>query len=521
VDKYDTFTPKAIEVKGIVNRVNGDADNNGVTATGACEYTCVIGREAYSEKQARLFWGQRLIRGLDYSEAGAPIKLTDSLYILYSSNAYNTILLDVLKLDSLISQYGEDGLDNDEFSFEDYTYQNYYYGDYYANNNMIITGDSIYTYYNDSSYSVNNKIYTNKLAEKDRLEIDYKIRQLQDQGYVKVPDLSYSGEELYLVFNNELQITNNIKDGSNIKFNLPKINNQPFADKITGLINISTTEIAIFFDNGITICTKNVNDMLGTVHTYDKTRLSLGVRVNDDIINTLDGANTIFATKRGLAIMNYQAYMATTDQVLSFASDDISTIWTEFYRSGKSIKILQMKNYVFISNQTNEYLMLDMRTLSWWRFKIPFEINKFLTDQVTLYMICDKLYKLDSNYDKKKYADCDGSRIDWLIVSQRLHFGLPNHYKNLKQLIFQLVQANEFKNTINTEIKLYRKVITYKEPEIINFKIDEYRTFVKRFNYWKINEVQWGIANDKDTATPAQLILNGIDIKYEIGEEVR
>ena len=53
------------------------------------------------------------------------------------------------------------------------------------------------------------------------------------------------------------------------------------------------------------------------------------------------------------------------------------------------------------------------------------------------------------------------------------------------------------------------------------FVIDEYRTFVKRFNYWKINELQWGIRNDDETAIPAQLILNGIDIKYEIGEEVR
>jgi hypothetical protein len=76
-------------------------------------------------------------------------------------------------------------------------------------------------------------------------------------------------------------------------------------------------------------------------------------------------------------------------------------------------------------------------------------------------------------------------------------------------------------NNVNTEIKLYRKTITYKEPETIRFKIDEFKTFVKRFNYWKINELQWALSSDAETATPAQLILNGIDIKYEIGEEVR
>ena len=165
--------------------------------------------------------------------------------------------------------------------------------------------------------------------------------------------------------------------------------------------------------------------------------------------------------------------------------------------------------------------MLDMKTLSWWKFRIPVAITKFTTDQNTLNVISKRYYVFDANYNRNKYFDFDGSRIDWRIVSQRLHFGLPNHYKNLKQLIFQLMQTNEFKNTILTQIKLYRKVVTYKEPEIVNFKIDEYRTFVKRFNYWKINEVQWGLSNDRDTAIPAQLVLNGIDIKYEIGEEVR
>ena len=56
---------------------------------------------------------------------------------------------------------------------------------------------------------------------------------------------------------------------------------------------------------------------------------------------------------------------------------------------------------------------------------------------------------------------------------------------------------------------------------MIKFKIDEFKTVVKRFNYWKINELQWALSSDNNTSIPAQLILNGIDIKYEIGEEVR
>lgn len=385
-----------------------------------------------------------------------------------------------------------------------------------------MSADVIYYTYAIAGLPVTERVLccTNLTDNTAVFTYDYTNEQF-DTIINKVPDLTYSGEQLYLTFENTLMITDNLKDGENIQFNLPKINNQSFVNNITNLLNISTSEIAIFFENDIIICTKNVSDELGISYSYNKSRLSLGVRLGDDAINTLDGANSVFPTIRGLAIMNYQAYMATTDQVVTFASDNILEIWTDFYNKGKRIKITHMRNYLYITNQTDEYLMLDIRTMSWWKFKVPVNISKFTTDQVKLNVIADKLYLFDKNFDRNKYIDCDDNYIDWYIVSQRLHFGVPNHYKNLKQLIFQLVQSNTFENTIDTEIKLYRKTITYKEPETIRFKIDEFKTVVKRFNYWKINELQWALSSDNNTNMPAQLILNGIDIKYEIGEEVR
>ena len=186
-----------------------------------------------------------------------------------------------------------------------------------------------------------------------------------------------------------------------------------------------------------------------------------------------------------------------------------------------------MKNYIYISNGTNEYLMLDMRTQSWWKFTVPVNVNKLTTNQTNLYLLSDKLYLFNLEYDKTKYYDevydkyGNAASISWRIESQRLHFGLPNHYKNIKQLVFQLKQANDYQNTIKAQVKIYRKTIDYSEPQIVYFDVDEYRTFVKRFNYWKINELQWILTNDPDTTIPAQLKLNGINIKYEIGEEVR
>lgn len=388
-------------------------------------------------------------------------------------------------------------------------------------NSQLSTTNNTFYIRRTNIYSDNqNGLFTNQLVDGDSIIVEYTYTNDTGEAFSDVPNLSYSGSELYLAFGNELKITSNEKDGSDTKFYLPKINNQSFPNTITNLLNISTTELAVFFENGILIATKGTSETLGTVYSYAKTRLSLGVRLGDDVINTLDGANSIFPTIRGLAIMNYQAYMATTDQVLSFVTDKLGDYWDSFYAKG-NIKILQMKDYIFISNQTNEYLMLDTRNLSWWLFKIPVNVTRFLTDQKSLQIVSNKLYKLDKNYNKNKYIDFDGSRIEWSLTSQRLHFGLPNHYKNLKQIIFQLIQSSDFKNTINTRIKLYRKVVTYRDPDIIDFKIDEYRTFVKRFNYWKINELQWTLSNDPTTAAPAQLIVSGIDIKYEIGEEVR
>ena len=108
-------------------------------------------------------------------------------------------------------------------------------------------------------------------------------------------------------------------------------------------------------------------------------------------------------------------------------------------------------------------------------------------------------------------------------MSQPLHMNAPNYYKNLKQLVFQLLDDNQDnkQHTILIQIQCYRKKLDTKVPELIAFKIDELRTFVKRFNYWKINEIQYALGSDNETAIPTKLRLNGVSIKYELGEEVR
>lgn len=438
----------------------------------------------------------------DAIQIGIPLLLNENAYITYSSVWGTQFILDA-----------SGNLGNNTYKFPTINNVEIQRG------KLAIAGDKFYILYN-------GVIYTNNFADDDVVEVTYTYSG--SSNYFKdVPKVSYSGSELYLGFDNLLRITKNSRDGDKTLFNLPEINDQPFADNITGLINISTTQLAIFFDKAITICSKIENETYGYVYEYQKTRLSLGTRLGDNIINTLDGAATVFANARGLAIMNYQAYMATSDQVLTFISDKIVELWKEFYAKSTNIKIVQMRNYIYISNGTEEYLMLDTRTYTWWKFTVPTKVNKLVTNQTDLYLLSNMLYLFNLNYDKDKYYDevydahGNMTQIPWRLESQRLHFNLPNHYKNIKQLIFQLKQTNKYQNTIRAQIKIFRKVIDYSDPQIVAFNIDEYRTFVKRFNYWKINELQWILANDTETAIPSQLKLNGIDIKYEIGEEVR
>lgn len=415
-----------------------------------------------------------------------------------------------------------------------YTYNNIDYSDPLPD--LIVNSSDIDVWKNrraiwvdgDTYYIVteNGTIYTNSLSINDLVEITY--RYTSNDVFLDVPQLSYSDTELYLAFNNTLRITSNNRKGVNILFNLPKINDQSFIEPITGLINISTTEVAIFFENKIVVCSKQSDELLGFRYDYYNTKLSTGIRLGDSVINTLEGAYTIFPTKRGLAIMNYQAFMATTDQVITYITDVIKTLWNKFFDNSTVIKIIQWRNILVFTNNTKEILLYDLDTKAWWRWEVPLNCQIALSNQIKLQLIKDTLLVFE---DAPRYYDfsktntlSNGAKvINWYYQSQPLHFSAPNHYKNLKQLVFQFYEDSDISTakTMLAQIKLYRKRITQRAPETIKFKIEEYRTFVKRFNYWKINELQWALANDIDTSSPMPLKLNGINIKYEIGEEVR
>ena len=412
--------------------------------------------------------------------------------------------------------------------------------DTYRNINSINTFTVADYFYLLDEYNGNYTLYTNFFTDSDSATLTYTIIPTNHQPYKQIPQVSYADTQLYLGFNNLLQITNNITKDDKLLLNLPPINNQSFLNNITGLRNISTTEVAVFFEDRIVICSKQTDENYGYRYDYYNTKLSTGIRLGDDAINTLEGSYTIFPTQRGLALMNYQAFMATTDQTLQFITDTIKYIWQDFYNSSSVIKIIQWRNYLVFTNGTGNILLYDVNKGYWWRWQVPVNTLIALTDQIKLRLITleskqtngtltvfTNKYTINGKTVDLNYYDFSSEgkniTIDWFVKSQPLHFKAPNYYKNIKQLVFQFFDETEALNrkTMLAQIKLYRKRVTIRDPETVAFKVEELRTFVKRFNYWKINELQWGLANDTNNADPRQLLLNGISIKYEIGEEVR
>ena len=400
------------------------------------------------------------------------------------------------------------------------------------NYSVYVTGDYFY-------YIYNGKIYTNYLHDTDIATIVYTINA--SSVYKDVPTVSYSDSELYLGFNNKLKISYNINKGTEILFDLPELNNQSFIDNINAIINISTTDVALFFKDSIKVVSKveDSNFEAGFRYSLTNTKLSTGVRLGDDVINSLEGTYTLFPTRRGLAALSYQAFMATTDQTLTYITDTIKNNWQNFYNNSQTIKMIQWKTYLIVTNNTSTVLLYNIIKGRWWKWEIPVIQSaplKMLTDQEVLQVMNKQLNVFQDSYIyqgqeiipdyydfSKTSTDYKTYRIDWSMSSQPLHFNAINYYKNIKQLVFQFFDKKdtEVAKTILAHIKLYRKKITETDPEVIAFSVEQLRTFVKRFNYWKINELQWELANDPNNSNPGRFELNGIGVKYEIGEQVR
>lgn len=299
-----------------------------------------------------------------------------------------------------------------------------------------------------------------------------------------------------------------------------------FDYEVTALHPISTTEVAIFTEDSIYYAvptTITVNDVERVLYQYYKSRIPLGCNKGSDVVTSYDGKYTIFSTKRGLVAMSYQDFVNSTEQALTFLSDNISQAYFDWNKG--AVKLTLYKYWLIVYRlDTESAYVYDMRNASWWPVTYAIvqqvieigEDLRVLVRNATRY--CDTS---DDNYRDDFYGN-----ISWSLKSQKLHFNAINYYKAISNITLSSVMdkvpdvANPF--TCNMHVTTYRKIMDGTQaPETMVFYVDMIRTFVKKLNYMKIGQFQFEMLSDDDNAQQSPLSLTSIVVKYKTTGQVR
>lgn len=109
--------------------------------------------------------------------------------------------------------------------------------------------------------------------------------------------------------------------------------------------------------------------------------------------------------------------------------------------------------------------------------------------------------------------------INWYFTSQKLHFGAINNYKTVKEIIANLKGTKTFTAKMST--KVFRDWYHPVQDNIVEVKVNEARTFIKRVNLMHTINFQYKIESYSSADEQHQLRLNSISIKYETKERIR
>lgn len=359
---------------------------------------------------------------------------------------------------------------------------------------------------------INSAIYVAKnmdLYISAQSEVSLK-KFVQGESKVFIPDHSAELYEYYFSKDNILYISQ-YSNTDTFKWYFPKINTESFDADITNLHPISTTEVAIFFRDFIYYVSKTDNG-----YAYYRSKIGLGCIDGSEVITTFDSKNVIFSTVRGLVAMSYQDFISSTEQSITYLSDNIYTLYETFF--DKPVKLYQYKYYILCySVNTPTLLLLDIRNLSWWMWEYSQGFKQVVThNNETLILSNNKLNRLD--YSDEQYRD-DIGKIDWSFTSQKLHLNAPNYDKRIVQLILSSVQSNVCNAKMT--VKNYRKKLDSGKEELLEYDVDVIRSYVKRVNYSKVSEFQYTLSADLENAIQVPLSISNITIKYIVTGVIR
>ena len=341
--------------------------------------------------------------------------------------------------------------------------------------------------------------------------------------------------QLFISQDNTLYISSSMDD----KLYFPKIQTQTFDNVITGLHTISDKHTAIFFEDGVYYALQDDSVQVGTlssVYRYYKTKLPVGLLHGGTILTSFDGKYSIFPTRRGLAAMTYQNYVATEDQVLSYLSDEIYDRFDKYLLTDKSFNKIQLFKHAFwifvYKNTSNVVYVFDIRNNSWWSLQYfgniqrIVEVNnelQFLINN-TLYVTKPfvEVYCDDINSDKQQ-------SIEWFIKSQRLHLSALNYDKHIKDIVFTSVHdVDELSNTVHnvTNVDMNLKLTNYRRESLsntnncvsISYKIANLTSHTQKLNYFNVSEFEYVLSSNEENAIDIPLRLSSITIRYKISK---
>ena len=404
----------------------------------------------------------------------------------------------------------------------DYLLTNRYY---YSNGTAIpllftsipiyCTKESIYLATNDTLYTnglnlITIDYLTNKTGQTD---IDYNFDKIVNDDYLgHVAEMS----NFYFANGKNVYISSKPTEGD-FKWYLPSINTTVINEEVTNLHPISDSEMAIFTSNSVYYIKK-----LEGNYYFNKSKLQVGCKEGSDIITTYDGVYTIFASDRGLVAMQYQNFVATTEQSLTYISDTIHDTFKKFNTDPIKLRKYEYWIYCYKVGSKN-LLLLDIRNNSWWCIELPFEVSKITLTDYALSILCDgKVYKQSES--ENEYYDFDGTNkynIDWYIQSQKLHLNSLNYSKHISNMTFTTVSDSESSICMNLHVANYKKYMQISKKQSFSFDINVIRTYVKKLNYSKVNEFQYVLSCNKECAIQVPLSLSNIMIKYKISRQVK
>lgn len=392
----------------------------------------------------------------------------------------------------------------------------------------IAAHNEIYYIETDSSYKIMGKF--NRPHTFNDFLYGYGLGKLVSSNIQNTLELNYTkpGENKYILPNhistlgnhylsvdNKLYISSYREDkNGDIEWYLPEINKQTFDDEITNLHPISTSEMGVFLNDEIWYVS-----LTESGYTYTKSKLPLGLKEGSDVMTAFDGSTIMFCSERGFVGLNYQDFVASSDQILSVLSDNIYSDMKEYCK--EPVRLFSHGYWILLykSNSDKGYIF-DIRSQSWWPVSYK-PVNKIITCIGEPLLLCDgNLYDLDKG--DKDYYDFDGNKsiVDWYVVSQKLYLAM-NYYKHIVNMTLSSVSNGEDELSFNLDILNYRKNVNNGKAEIIHYEVDVIRTFVKRLNYFKVNEFQYMLSTDKDNFIQLPLSLSNITIKYKVQGQVR